>query len=580
MPGTGDVVELERPHHRLAAAGQGARRDPRGRRRLPASSTSTSAAPTPTPAARVIEVTPRRRGGTRRACSTQLQVHGANRVDAGRRRAGRAPTSTACCPPGFYATTNLPTLGADRRPLARGREPGDGLRRSSCSADDARACAPCRCTACAPATSSSSATPACASPRRERPRGAQPVRVHGLGGRVREAEGAARAAGRRRASAGASEAGGKVLAVCGPAVVHTGAAPDIARLVREGWIDVLFAGNGFATHDIESNVLGTSLGVSVHEGAAGRARPHQPPARDQRGAPPRIDRRRRRGRLHHRRRDVRVRHADGVPFVLGGSVRDDGPLPDVLHRRRRRGRRHARPTSAASPSRSCWRRRCTPSPPATCCPPASRPTASTSTRPWSPSSPTAAATRRSASSPTSASSSRDLADSTLLRRWLDARLGAAVPHVPAGALRRALRDQPVDAPRGRRRPRPGPRAVGGARRRAARRRRRRRDAARRARRARHGVHRQRRHRQRHAVRAVALPPSASASPRSPLRHRVVRGARLRGSTRCPTACRHEGAGDALPFGAVAACRATAAAATPPATPTCRSSPARRCARSS
>ena len=64
----------------------------------------------------------------------------------------------------------------------------------------------------------------------------------------------------------ARDRGGKVLAVCGPAVVHTGGAPDLARLVAAGWIDVLFAGNGFATHDIESNVLGTSLGVSVAEG--------------------------------------------------------------------------------------------------------------------------------------------------------------------------------------------------------------------------------------------------------------------------------------------------------------------------
>ena len=62
--------------------------------------------------------------------------------------------------------------------------------------------------------------------------------------------------------------GAKILAVCGPAVVHTGAAPAIARMVREGWIDVLFAGNGFAAHDIESNVMGTSLGVSVRAGTA------------------------------------------------------------------------------------------------------------------------------------------------------------------------------------------------------------------------------------------------------------------------------------------------------------------------
>ncbi len=127
----------------------------------------------------------------------------------------------------------------------------------------------------------------------------------------------------------ARESGGKVLAVCGPAVVHTGGAPDVARLVEAGWIDVLFAGNGFATHDIESNVLGTSLGVSVSEGTPMDG-----------------------GHSNHLRviNDVR-RHGSiaaavasgyvtggvmatcvqkGVPFVLGGSIRDDGPLPDVI----------------------------------------------------------------------------------------------------------------------------------------------------------------------------------------------------------------------------------------------------------
>ncbi len=126
----------------------------------------------------------------------------------------------------------------------------------------------------------------------------------------------------------AKEAGGKVLTVCGPAVVHTGAAPPLARLVRSGWIDVLFAGNGFATHDIESNVMGTSLGVSVHEGSASEG-----------------------GHANHLRVINEVRRygsiaaaVDGgyieggvmfecvrrdVPFVLAGSLRDDGPLPDV-----------------------------------------------------------------------------------------------------------------------------------------------------------------------------------------------------------------------------------------------------------
>jgi lysine-ketoglutarate reductase/saccharopine dehydrogenase-like protein (TIGR00300 family) len=126
----------------------------------------------------------------------------------------------------------------------------------------------------------------------------------------------------------ARTSGEKVLAVCGPAVVHTGGSPDVARLVAGGWIDVLFAGNGFATHDIESNVLGTSLGISVAEGNPTEG-----------------------GHSNHLRviNEVR-RHGSiaaaveagyitggtmatcvrqGVPFVLGGSIRDDGPLPDV-----------------------------------------------------------------------------------------------------------------------------------------------------------------------------------------------------------------------------------------------------------
>ena len=124
------------------------------------------------------------------------------------------------------------------------------------------------------------------------------------------------------------DGGGKLLAVCGPAVIHTGAGPDLARLVRGGWVDVLFAGNGFAAHDIEANVLGTSLGVLLQEG-----RPIE------------------HGHANHlrvinevrRRGSIAAAVADryltggvmyecmqrGVPFVLGGSVRDDGPLPDV-----------------------------------------------------------------------------------------------------------------------------------------------------------------------------------------------------------------------------------------------------------
>jgi lysine-ketoglutarate reductase/saccharopine dehydrogenase-like protein (TIGR00300 family) len=127
---------------------------------------------------------------------------------------------------------------------------------------------------------------------------------------------------------GCKEAGGRVLAVCGPAVIHTGAGPDLAVLVREGWIDLLFAGNGFAAHDIESNVLGTSLGVLLQEG-----RPIEHGHANHLRA---INEVRRRGSIANAVADGYITGGvmyecvqRGVPFVLGGSVRDDGPLPDV-----------------------------------------------------------------------------------------------------------------------------------------------------------------------------------------------------------------------------------------------------------
>jgi lysine-ketoglutarate reductase/saccharopine dehydrogenase-like protein (TIGR00300 family) len=124
------------------------------------------------------------------------------------------------------------------------------------------------------------------------------------------------------------ERGGRLLVVCGPAVVHTGAGPDLARLVRSGWVDVLFAGNGFAAHDLEADVLGTSLGVSVDAGTPTEGG-HSNHLRV-------INEIRRWGSVEAAVRGGYVTGGvmyecvqRGVPFVLGGSVRDDGPLPDV-----------------------------------------------------------------------------------------------------------------------------------------------------------------------------------------------------------------------------------------------------------
>ena len=122
--------------------------------------------------------------------------------------------------------------------------------------------------------------------------------------------------------------GKKVLWVGGPGVVHTGAAPAMVAMVDAGFVDVLFAGNALATHDIEASLYGTSLGVDL---AMGRGVEH--------------------GHEHHIRAlntirkegSIRAAVDSGVltggimhalvthdkEFVLVGSVRDDGPLPDV-----------------------------------------------------------------------------------------------------------------------------------------------------------------------------------------------------------------------------------------------------------
>jgi lysine-ketoglutarate reductase/saccharopine dehydrogenase-like protein (TIGR00300 family) len=123
--------------------------------------------------------------------------------------------------------------------------------------------------------------------------------------------------------------GKKILIVAGPAVIHTGAGKYLARIIEAGYVDYLFAGNALAVHDIETALLGTSLGIYLDtgEGAA-------------------------EGHAHHMRAINKIRLAGGireavkkgivtsgvmytcvtndVDFILAGSIRDDGPLPDTI----------------------------------------------------------------------------------------------------------------------------------------------------------------------------------------------------------------------------------------------------------
>lgn len=123
--------------------------------------------------------------------------------------------------------------------------------------------------------------------------------------------------------------GKKIVAVLGPAVIHTGAAPALTRLITGGWIDMVFGGNAVAVHDIESAFFGTSLGINLTEGEVVEG-----------------------SHVHHLRAINHIRRCGGIrqaveqgvltsglffemtrraiPYVLAGSIRDDGPLPDVI----------------------------------------------------------------------------------------------------------------------------------------------------------------------------------------------------------------------------------------------------------
>jgi lysine-ketoglutarate reductase/saccharopine dehydrogenase-like protein (TIGR00300 family) len=123
--------------------------------------------------------------------------------------------------------------------------------------------------------------------------------------------------------------GGRIAVVAGPVVVHTGGTPYLSELIRGGYVDAILAGNALAVHDIERELYGTSLGVNLDTGSA-------------------IDG----GHRHHMKAintittcgGIREAVAQGVltggvmyecvthgvPYVLAGSIRDDGPLPDTV----------------------------------------------------------------------------------------------------------------------------------------------------------------------------------------------------------------------------------------------------------
>ncbi|HEX4629766.1 MAG TPA: TIGR00300 family protein [Chthoniobacterales bacterium] len=123
--------------------------------------------------------------------------------------------------------------------------------------------------------------------------------------------------------------GGKILVVAGPALVHSGAVPHLEKLIEWGYVDLLFAGNALALHDIENALFGTSLGINLEKGSlAERGHENQMRALNVIREAGSISRAVETGTLKTGIMAACVRH--GVEFVLAGSIRDDGPLPDVL----------------------------------------------------------------------------------------------------------------------------------------------------------------------------------------------------------------------------------------------------------
>ncbi len=123
--------------------------------------------------------------------------------------------------------------------------------------------------------------------------------------------------------------GGKILFVLGPAVIHTGAGRYVAELLRRGYVQVIFGGNAIITHDVESALYGTSLGVDLRTGeqVEGGHRNHLRAINAVRGAGS-LEKAIEIGLLKEGITYEAIKR--NIPMVLAGSIRDDGPMPSVI----------------------------------------------------------------------------------------------------------------------------------------------------------------------------------------------------------------------------------------------------------
>lgn len=125
------------------------------------------------------------------------------------------------------------------------------------------------------------------------------------------------------------KAGGKIIVTAGPVIVHSGAAESLAKMIRLGYVNGLLSGNALAVHDIENALMGTSLGMNVKDGTLA--------VRGHRNHMLAINEVFKAGSIENMVRKRILKSGimyecivNKIPFVLCGSIRDDGPIPEVV----------------------------------------------------------------------------------------------------------------------------------------------------------------------------------------------------------------------------------------------------------
>lgn len=123
---------------------------------------------------------------------------------------------------------------------------------------------------------------------------------------------------------------GYIAWVLGPAVAFDKDSRDAMQgLIESGYCDALLAGNALATHDLEAAYYQTGLGQNIYS--------QQLQPRGHYNHLDILNEVRRRGSIARTLSELQLDNgiiyaceACKVPYVLAGSIRDDGPLPEVI----------------------------------------------------------------------------------------------------------------------------------------------------------------------------------------------------------------------------------------------------------